>query len=105
MFEDGGQTRDFVHVRDVARANLLALDGDWVGACNIASGEPHSVGDMARALAAGSGLDPVVTGEYRLGDVRHVVAAPDLAADALGFRAETGFAEGMRAFANDPLRS
>ncbi|MEU5156370.1 NAD-dependent epimerase/dehydratase family protein [Glycomyces sp. NPDC021274] len=105
VFEDGGQTRDFVHVHDVARANLLALDSDWVGACNIASGEPRSVGDMARALAAGfGGIEPVVTGEYRLGDVRHIVAAPDLAADALGFRAETGFAEGMRAFADDPLR-
>jgi dTDP-L-rhamnose 4-epimerase len=106
VFEDGAQRRDFVHVRDVARANLLALDGDWTGACNIASGEPHTVGDMARALAAGfpGAPEPVVTGEYRLGDVRHVVAAPDLAAEAIGFRAEIGFAEGMRAFANDPLR-
>ncbi|MCD0447363.1 SDR family NAD(P)-dependent oxidoreductase [Glycomyces sp. A-F 0318] len=106
VFEDGAQTRDFVHVDDVARANLLALDSPWSGACNVASGEPRSVGDMARALAAGfSGApEPVVTGEYRLGDVRHVVAAPDLAAEALGFRAETGFAAGMAAFAHDPLR-
>jgi dTDP-L-rhamnose 4-epimerase len=106
VFEDGAQTRDFVHVNDVARANLLALDGDWEGACNVASGEPHSVGDMARALAAGfaDAPEPVVTGEYRLGDVRHVVASADLAAEALGFRAETGFAEGMAAFAHEPLR-
>jgi dTDP-L-rhamnose 4-epimerase len=111
VFEDGTQTRDFVHVDDVARANLLALDSDWQGACNVASGEPHSVGDMARALAAGfastaggGAPEPVVTGEYRLGDVRHVVASPDLAAEALGFRAETGFAEGMAAFAHEPLR-
>jgi dTDP-L-rhamnose 4-epimerase len=111
VFEDGAQTRDFVHVDDVARANLLALDSAWQGACNVASGEPRSVGDMARALAAAfagergpGGLDPVVTGESRLGDVRHIVAAPDLAADALGFRAATGFAEGMAAFAHDPLR-
>ncbi|MCH7232297.1 NAD-dependent epimerase/dehydratase family protein [Glycomyces sp. L485] len=106
VFEDGNQTRDFVHVRDVARANLLALDSAWTGAANIASGEPHSVGDMARALAAGftEATEPVVTGEYRLGDVRHVAASPDLAAEALGFRAETGFAEGMADFAHDPLR-
>ncbi|GAB3651129.1 Rossmann-fold NAD(P)-binding domain-containing protein [Glycomyces tarimensis] len=106
VFEDGAQTRDFVHVRDVARANLLALDSRWTGAANVASGEPHSVGDMARALADGfpGAPGPVVTGEYRLGDVRHVVAAPDLAVEALGFRAETGFAEGMTAFAHDPLR-
>ncbi|MCC3761954.1 NAD-dependent epimerase/dehydratase family protein [Glycomyces sp. TRM65418] len=106
VFEDGAQTRDFVHVDDVARANLLALDGAWEGACNVASGEPRSVGDMARALAAAmpGAPEPVVTGEYRLGDVRHVVASPDLAAEALGFRAETGFAEGMAAFAHAPLR-
>ncbi|RRR98092.1 NAD-dependent epimerase/dehydratase family protein [Glycomyces terrestris] len=106
VFEDGAQVRDFVHVHDVARANLLALDSPWEGACNIASGEPHSIADMARALAAAhpGAPEPVVTGEYRLGDVRHVVAAPDLAADALGFRAETAFADGMRAFARDPLR-
>jgi dTDP-L-rhamnose 4-epimerase len=106
VFEDGAQTRDFVHVDDVARANLLALDSDWEGACNVASGEPHGVGDMARALAAGfsEAPEPVVTGEYRLGDVRHVVASPELAAEALGFRAETSFAEGMAAFAHEPLR-
>lgn len=106
VFEDGAQTRDFVHVGDVARANLLALDSHWRGACNIASGEPRSVGDMARALADGyaDAPRPVVTGEYRLGDVRHIVASPDLAAEVLGFRAETGFAEGMAAFAHDPLR-
>jgi dTDP-L-rhamnose 4-epimerase len=107
VFEDGRQTRDFVNVADVARANLLALDSDWTGAANIASGEPHTIADMADALAAAfkdEEIAPVVTGEYRLGDVRHVVAAPDLAAEALGFRAETAFAEGMEAFANAPLR-
>ncbi|SDD82705.1 NAD-dependent epimerase/dehydratase family protein [Glycomyces harbinensis] len=106
VFEDGAQTRDFVHVRDVARANLLALDGSFRGACNIASGEPHTVGEMARALAAGfeDAPEPVVTGEYRYGDVRHIVASPELADYVLGFRAETGFAEGMAAFAHDPLR-
>ncbi len=56
VFEDGGQTRDFVHVRDVARANLLALTGGAVisGPLNIASGHPHTVGEMAVALAAAS---------------------------------------------------
>ncbi|NED99456.1 NAD-dependent epimerase/dehydratase family protein [Phytoactinopolyspora halotolerans] len=117
VFEDGGQMRDFVHVRDVARANLLALDSGWAGSCNIASGQPHSILDMARALRNGmAGLvrgqpsgpvrvpAPVVTGEFRLGDVRHVVASPDLAADVLGFRAQVGFTEGMAAFAGEPLR-
>ena len=48
VFEDGGQTRDFVHVRDVARANVLALTADVAsGAYNVASGTPHTVLDMA----------------------------------------------------------
>ncbi|WP_166346921.1 NAD-dependent epimerase/dehydratase family protein [Phytoactinopolyspora limicola] len=108
VFEDGGQMRDFVHVHDVARANLAALESSWVGACNVASGEPHSVLEMAAALGAGFRGPvpaPVVTGEFRLGDVRHVVAAPDRAAQALGFRAEVSFGEGMAAFAHAPLRA
>ena len=107
VFEDGGQTRDFVHVRDVAHANVLALDSSWTGALNVASGHPHTILDLADTLAAAYGPRapaPVVTGRYRLGDVRHVVASPDRAADVLGFVAETGFAAGVTAFATDPLR-
>jgi dTDP-L-rhamnose 4-epimerase len=129
VFEDGGQRRDFVHVRDVARANLLALgavdgavSGSAAGAVggsaaagavagglrcyNVASGEPHTVGEMAEALAGafGGGLAPVVTGQYRLGDVRHVVASPAAAVADLGFRAQVGFAEGMAEFARAALR-
>jgi dTDP-L-rhamnose 4-epimerase len=111
VFEDGGQRRDFVHVRDVARANLLALDSAGsltAGALrcyNVASGEPHTVGEMACALAGAFGdIEPVVTGEYRLGDVRHIVASPEGAARDLGFRAQTPFAAGMAEFARAPLR-
>jgi dTDP-L-rhamnose 4-epimerase len=107
VFEDGAQTRDFVHVRDVAHANVLALDSSWTGALNVASGHPHSILDLADTLAAAYGPDapaPVVTGRYRVGDVRHVVASPDRAAEVLGFVAETAFAAGITAFATDPLR-
>jgi dTDP-L-rhamnose 4-epimerase len=112
VFEDGGQRRDFIHVRDVAQANLLALSAvsgdasDGSLRCyNVASGEPHTVGEMASALAgAFGGIEPVVTGEYRLGDVRHIVASPEGAARDLGFRARTGFAAGMAEFASAPLR-
>ncbi|GAB3959847.1 NAD-dependent epimerase/dehydratase family protein [Actinoallomurus acanthiterrae] len=104
VFEDGGQRRDFVHVRDVAHANVLALesepDSGELRAYNLASGEPHTVGEMATALAkAYGGPDPVVTGDYRLGDVRHIVAAPDRAAAELGFRASVRFEDGMAEFA------
>ena len=72
VFEDGRQLRDFVHVRDVARANVLALTREQpvAGAFNVASGEPRTIGEMAQALclAAGpAGPAPVLTGEYRLG--------------------------------------
>lgn len=110
VFEDGEQRRDFVEVRDVAAANVLALFADAEGPFNIASGEPHTIADMARALHAAAterglaGPAPVVTGEYRRGDVRHVVASPQRAKDEFGFRAEIGFADGMRAFSTAALR-
>ncbi|MBB5775755.1 NAD-dependent epimerase/dehydratase family protein [Nonomuraea jabiensis] len=107
VFEDGGQMRDFVHVRDVADANVAALTCGEPGTLtvyNIASGEPHTVGEMARILAAQrGGPNPVTTGEYRLGDVRHIVASPHRAAAELGFQARIGFAEGMKEFATAPL--
>jgi dTDP-L-rhamnose 4-epimerase len=110
VFEDGRQRRDFVHVRDVARANVAALTAPdpVVGAFNIGSGQPRTVGQMAHALwtaARGSAPPPVVTGEYRLGDVRHIVASTNRAASELGFRAEIGFADGMTEFAAAPLRA
>ena len=108
VFEDGQQRRDFVHVRDVARANLAALragSGGELHAFNVASGEPHTVGEMAGALAtAFGGPAPEVTGRFRLGDVRHVVASPDAATAGLGFRAEIAFSAGMAEFAHAPLR-
>ena len=100
VFEDGGQRRDFVHVSDVARANLLALTAPphVEGAFNIASGAPRTILDLAWALAEAAGSSapaPKVTGEWRLGDVRHVVASPTRAATALGFAAEVPFEQGM----------
>jgi dTDP-L-rhamnose 4-epimerase len=109
VFEDGGQLRDFVHVRDVARANVLALTAATpvTGAFNVASGEPRSILDMADALSAacGSALAPVVTGEFRLGDVRHVFASSERARTELGFTARERFADGMAEFASAPLRA
>lgn len=112
VFEDGGQLRDFVHVRDVAAANVAALaaldDGRGAGlrAYNVASGEPHTVGEMAAALAdAADGPAPVVTGRYRAGDVRHVVAAPGRARAEFGFRPAVEFRAGMAELATADLRA
>jgi dTDP-L-rhamnose 4-epimerase len=109
VLEDGGQLRDFVHVRDVARANLLALTAgpEIVGPFNVCSGTPRTVGEMAGALAAAfdSGrIRPVITGGARPGDVRHVFASPTRAADVLGFRSVVPFDAGMRDLARAPLR-
>ena len=108
VFEDGRQLRDFIDVRDVARANRLALLGEPApGAFNVATGRPASVGDMARALAAVSredAVEPVVTGAYRRGDVRHVFASAERAREVLGFSARVDLEAGMRDFARAPLR-
>jgi dTDP-L-rhamnose 4-epimerase len=93
VFEDGAQTRDFVHVLDVARANVAALTSEVpaVGSLNVASGVPRTVLDLARACCAGADLSPIVVGGGRLGDVRHVVASPARATATLGFRAVEAF--------------
>jgi dTDP-L-rhamnose 4-epimerase len=115
VFEDGRQRRDFVHVRDVATANLAALDATADGApiaagslraYNVGSGTPRTVGEMARTLAqACAGPDPVVTGEYRLGDVRHITASSQRLRTELGWTPTEDFAAGMAEFAAAPLRA
>jgi len=109
VYEDGRQRRDFVHVHDVARANLRALRADppVTGPLNVASGTPRTVLDMAQALAAAfpGAPAPVVTGRYRLGDVRHVVGDTTAARDRLAFTAEVDFADGMHELAHAPMRA
>ena len=112
VYEDGGQLRDFVHVEDVARANVLAIEATGVGprdfdAYNVCSGIPVTIGEVAELVAKGSPspLAPKITGGYRLGDVRHVVASPQRAADELGFRAAIAPEEGLLDFATATLRA
>ncbi|MCC6825136.1 MAG: NAD-dependent epimerase/dehydratase family protein [Acidobacteria bacterium] len=101
IFEDGGQTRDFVHVSDIVRANLLALEtdrGDYE-AINVGTGRATSVADIARLLAKGLGKDigPEIVGKYREGDIRHCVADIAKARTLLGYEPnvtlEAGLAE------------
>jgi dTDP-L-rhamnose 4-epimerase len=112
VFEDGRQRRDFVHVRDVASANLAALDWtasqkpDTFRAFNVGSGSMHTIGEMAEALARhAGGPAPIVTGEYRAGDVRHITASSERLRSELGWEPGVSFDEGMREFATAPLRA
>jgi dTDP-L-rhamnose 4-epimerase len=99
VFEDGRQRRDFVHVADVARAFVAALDVGDVSheALNVGSGTVTTIGEMALALAAArGGPTPVVTGEFRLGDVRHITASSELARDRLRWVAQVPLVDGVQ---------
>jgi len=112
VFEDGAQRRDFVHVADVASANLAALD--WTAtapagtsrAFNIGSGDIHTIGELATELTTLAGAQPpTVTGEFRLGDVRHITASSARARAELDWLPSVTFADGMKEFATAPLRA
>jgi len=110
VLEDGRQRRDFVHVTDVALANVLAVEAvaepGALTPVNVCSGDPHTVGELATELAkACAGPAPKVIGGARPADVRHVVADPAAARAKLGFTARTTFADGIADFATAPLRA
>ncbi|MBS0241464.1 MAG: NAD-dependent epimerase/dehydratase family protein [Proteobacteria bacterium] len=98
VFEDGGQRRDFVHVRDVAAATIRACEAHTHGtrAFNVGSGTPRTVGEMAHAIATAlAGPAPVVTGQFRLGDVRHITADTSRIRAELGWMPDILFADGV----------
>ncbi|GAA2030343.1 NAD-dependent epimerase/dehydratase family protein [Agromyces tropicus] len=107
VFEDGAQRRDFVHVSDVASANLAAgdhltdLPPGAARAYNVGSGVVTTVGGLADGLArAMGGPSPLVTGEYRLGDVRHITASSARARRELGWAPNVALADGLAEFAS-----
>lgn len=103
VFEDGQQRRDFVHVRDIASATVLVTETDIQGvrAYNVGSGNPRTVGDMALALSRSlEGPEPIVTGRYRLGDVRHITADSSKLRNDFGWRPSVAFDDGMHELAN-----
>lgn len=98
IFEDGRQRRDFVSVRDVAQACRLALTTASTGEVfNVGSGEPRSVVEVAEAVieALDLALEPVVTGKYRVGDIRHCYADIDKARRLLGYEPRVRFQQGL----------
>ena len=99
VYEDGEQRRDFVNVKDITRACLLALEpGAADGhALNIGSGQSVSVNEIACELAAvlGSDIEPEVTAKFRAGDIRHCFADISRARELLGFEPSVSLADGM----------
>jgi dTDP-L-rhamnose 4-epimerase len=99
IFEDGLQRRDFVSVRDVARAFRLALERDGAdgSAVNVGSGSSVTVREIGEKFAAtmGKQIEPELTGEYRLGDIRHCYADISHARATLGYEPEVELAGGM----------
>jgi dTDP-L-rhamnose 4-epimerase len=100
IFEDGAQRRDFVHVDDVARAFVLALEQPAAPGkvFNIASGIDRTVEEVATLLADAMGrgtMAPEITGKARVGDIRHCIADISLARAALGFEPRCDFVGGL----------
>jgi dTDP-L-rhamnose 4-epimerase len=100
IFEDGAQTRDFVHVRDLVHANILALGTDRADyhAVNIGTGLATPVREVARILAEGLGCSDraEIVGRSREGDIRHCVADITLARNLLGYEPSVPLHEGMK---------
>jgi dTDP-L-rhamnose 4-epimerase len=103
VYEDGAQRRDFVSVKDVARACRLALERNGADGrvVNIGSGRSVSVTELAEELAAllGKDIEPELTGKARVGDIRHCFADVSLARELLGFEARVELEDGMRELA------
>jgi dTDP-L-rhamnose 4-epimerase len=99
IFEDGRQRRDFVHVRDVAAGCRLALEvpGAAGGVFNLASGEALTIGAIAdwMAEALGTRIAPQLTGQHRIGDIRHCLADIGLARRVLGYQPRIDLAAGL----------
>ena len=99
IFEDGEQSRDFVHVSDIVRANMLALgaNGGDYQAMNIGTGRATSVKQIAQLLAAGLGknIEPEIVGKYREGDIRHCIADISRAQRLIGYEPKVTLEEGL----------
>lgn len=99
IFEDGDQSRDFVHVSDIVQANLLALESDKgdYEAMNVGTGRPTTVRQISTILAKGLGknIQPDIVGKYREGDIRHCVADISKARRLLGYEPKVTLEAGM----------
>lgn len=100
IYEDGQQSRDFIHVQDVARASVLAMErpeADYE-VLNVGTGRPLTIKQMAQVLIeklAGGKVEPQIVGQYRQGDIRHCFADIGRISEKLGFEPEVSFEDGV----------
>lgn len=99
VFEDGKQMRDFVNIRDIVNANLLALSSTATEntAFNVGTGEPVSIFQVAQEIARmlSSDIQPTVSGTYRAGDIRHCYADISKSTRLLGYKPTVKFRQGV----------
>jgi len=104
VYEDGAQTRDFVHVSDVARAFRLALEQEGADGrvVNVGGGRATSVLEIGHTLSGllGREIDPELPGTFRAGDIRHCIADVTLARELLGFEAQVALEDGLAELAD-----
>jgi dTDP-L-rhamnose 4-epimerase len=104
VYEDGEQRRDFVNVRDVVRACVLALERDGADghAVNVGSGRSVTVNEIARSLGSvlDADVEPELTGKFRAGDIRHCFADISKARTLLGYEPRIDLEDGMRELAD-----
>lgn len=105
VFEDGGQSRDFIHVRDIARGCLLAIESSKSSGevFNLGTGRKLSIMDVGKAIARELGRpvdDFIVNNQYRAGDIRHCYADVSRAEEMLAFKASTTFEDGVSELCN-----
>ena len=104
IYGDGKQSRDFIHVSDVARANWLALESDYRGALNIATGKAHTLLQVIEYMqAAGGKHADLLFDEARQGDIKHSYAAVNQAQHHIGFASAVSLSDGMKLLVNEAM--
>ena len=100
IFEDGNQKRDFVSVYDIVQANMLTMEKDEAdyGSFNVGSGQPITIKQIAKSIAklCNKNIEPVITGQYRKGDIRHCFADITKIRQKLGYEPKVSFEDGMK---------
>jgi len=105
IYGDGEQTRDFIHVKDVANAIIKALETNITGTFNIASGKPTKIIDLAHMVISLVGLElQPIFAEPRKGDIRHSYAKIDKAREVLKWKPKIDLKQGLKELIEQALK-